>query len=98
DMFRPLVVVDSNEPDQIARAKKRDELSEEQARARLGAQLSSKEKVPFADHVIHNDGDLADLYRRADDVLDAICEERGVDPSRHHDVGLPADVGELARS
>jgi dephospho-CoA kinase len=83
DLFRPLVVVASDERSQIARAKARDNLTENEARARLKAQLPLEEKLAVADHVIRNDGDLVTLVTRADDVLDAICKKAGVDPGRY---------------
>jgi len=83
DTFRPLVVVVSNETDQIARATLRDKLSREEARARLAAQLPPKEKLAVANHVIHNDGDLRALYQKADEVLDAICTDLVIDPARY---------------
>ncbi len=84
DAFRPLVVVAAEEPAQIARAMVRDKLSEDEARARLRAQLPMKDKVAVADYVIRNDGDLVSLERAADDVLDAICRKAGVDPALYH--------------
>jgi dephospho-CoA kinase len=82
DLFRPLVVVASNEKDQIARARRRDALSEADARARIGAQLPLRDKLAVADYVIENDRDLATLLARADDVLDAICERAGIERDR----------------
>ncbi len=83
DLFRPLVVVASNERDQIARAMARDNLSEDEARARLAAQLPLKDKLDAADYVIQNQRDLAALIARADEVLDAICQKAGVSPDRY---------------
>jgi dephospho-CoA kinase len=83
DLCRPLVVVASDEPTQIARAMARDDLTEEEVRARLAAQLPLAAKIAAADYVIDNSSDLAALVRRADEVLDAICEKAGVDPVRY---------------
>jgi dephospho-CoA kinase len=82
DLFRPLVVVAADERHQVARARARDKLSEDEARARLKAQLPLKDKLAAADYVIRNDGDLVSLVTAADDVLDAICKKAGVDPAR----------------
>jgi dephospho-CoA kinase len=41
------------------------------------------EKVKLADFVIDNSGSIEATRARADEVLDAICKERGVDPSRY---------------
>ncbi|HEX9295060.1 MAG TPA: dephospho-CoA kinase, partial [Polyangiaceae bacterium] len=81
DAFRPLVVVAAEERTQIARAIARDKLSENEARARLRAQLPMKDKIAAADYVIRNDGELASLEKSADDVLDAICRNAGIDPA-----------------
>ena len=83
DLFRPLVVVASEEGHQIARARTRDQLSEDDARARLRAQLPLKDKLAAADYVIRNDGDFVALVTAADDVLDAICTKAGVDFARY---------------
>lgn len=83
ELCRPLVVVAADERTQIARAMTRDKLSEAEVRARLSAQLPLSAKVAAADHVIDNDGDLASLVRKADDVLDAICQKAGIDPARY---------------
>ena len=83
ELCRPLVVVAADETTQIARAMARDKLREDEVRARLKAQLPLSAKVAAADHVIDNNGDLASLMRKADDVLDAICQKAGVDPARY---------------
>jgi dephospho-CoA kinase len=72
DAFRPLVVVAAPEALQLTRAQARDGSTEREARARLAAQLPLADKLRVADYVIENDGDLASVERRADDVLDAI--------------------------
>ena len=87
DLFRPLVVVASDESRQIARARARDGLSEDEARARLRAQLPLKDKLLAADYVIRNDGDMKALMAAADDVLDAICKKAGVEPERYPRMG-----------
>lgn len=81
DAFRPLVVVSAPEPTQVTRACARDRAAEEDVRARIRAQMPLAEKVKAADFVIENEGSLADLYRRTDEVLAAICERLGVDGS-----------------
>jgi len=72
DAFRPLVVVAVPPDVQLARAMARDASTEEQARARIAAQLPLATKIVAADHVIDNAGDTATTERRADEVLDAI--------------------------
>jgi dephospho-CoA kinase len=72
DAFRPLVVVSAPEAVQVARAVARDGCTEEQARARIRAQLPLQAKVAAADYVIDNAGDRGSTERRADEVLAAI--------------------------
>lgn len=88
EMLRPLVVVSVSEEVQVARTVKRDGSSEAQARARIAAQMPLAEKVKLADYVIDNSGTLDELRARADEVLDAVCDELGVDKARF-DVGSP---------
>jgi len=83
DAFRPLVVVAAPLDVQIARASARDALEEKLVRERITAQLPLEEKIRVADIVIHNDGTLADLRRRADEVLAEVCRRVGVDSSRY---------------
>ena len=83
DAFRPLVVVAAPLEVQVARASARDSLDEKLVRARITAQLPLEQKIGVADIVIHNDGTLADLRRRADEVLAEVCRRVGVDSSRY---------------
>jgi dephospho-CoA kinase len=80
DAFRPLVVVAAPEDLQVARACARDSAAVADVRARIRAQMPLADKVKVADFVIENTGSLADLERRTDDVLAAICERLDVDP------------------
>lgn len=79
DAFRPLVVVAAPEEVQIARARARDAATEADVRARIRAQMPLAEKVKVADFVIENAGSLAELERRADEVLEAIAKRLDVD-------------------
>jgi dephospho-CoA kinase len=58
EMFDRIVLVYLPEPEQLRRLMLRDELSEEQARRMLAAQLPIDEKRQFADHLIDNSGSL----------------------------------------
>lgn len=78
DAFRPLVVVAAPEAVQIARARRRDDATEDEARARIRAQMPLAEKVKVADYVIENTGTLADLAARTDEVLAAIRAGAGI--------------------
>ena len=81
--LRPLVVVWTDEPTQIERAKRRDGLTETAVRARLRAQKPLAEKRSLADYVIENTGSLAHLRAETDRVLDAICKSLGIAPERY---------------
>lgn len=83
DAFRPLVVVAAAEAVQVARASVRDAADPEAVRARIRAQMPLATKVAAADFVIHNDGSLAELEERTDEVLAAICRRIGVDVERY---------------
>lgn len=83
DAFRPLIVVSAPEEIQIARTMARDGATEDEARARIRAQMPLADKVKVADYVIENTGTLDDLHRRTDEVLTAICDKLGVDHDRY---------------
>lgn len=67
-MFQALVVVAAERGVQLERIRARDGLSEEDAEARLAAQLPLRAKIDVADHVIWNDGDLHALRTKVRDV------------------------------
>jgi dephospho-CoA kinase len=83
EALRPLVVVASSEENQLARARLRDGLPEDELRGRIAAQLPLAEKVRVADHVIDNDGSIAAAEAEADRVLEAICSSVGVAAERY---------------
>ncbi len=83
DVLRPLVVVSVDSATQLARAMARDAATEAEISARIAAQLPLAEKARRADFVIDNSGPLAETLAQADSVLDAICRQRGIDPSRY---------------
>src|SRR5262249_36159560 len=77
DAFRPLVVVSAPEELQVRRAVARDAAAPDDVRARMASQTPLAAKVDAADYVIDNQGTLADLVSRTDDVLDALCAALG---------------------
>jgi dephospho-CoA kinase len=83
EVLRPLIVVSTDSATQLARAMSRDGATKAEIGARIAAQLPLAEKARLADFVIENSGDLAKTLAQADDVLDAICRQRGVDPARY---------------
>ncbi len=81
--YTPVVVV-SAPPDLLrSRLATRDGLSAAQMDARIAAQMPLDEKVRRADYVIENDGSLAELHERSDDVFDALCAFVGVPAARY---------------
>lgn len=83
DAFRPLVVVAASEPRQRERLMTRDGLSDDEARARIAAQMSLADKLKVADVVITNDGTLAELLAATDQALDDVIARTRVDPARY---------------
>jgi dephospho-CoA kinase len=64
-----LIVVTASEAVQLARLRLRDGLSEEEARARIAAQLPAAEKVRHATVVIENLGSEAELEAQVDRLV-----------------------------
>jgi dephospho-CoA kinase len=67
-MFDGLIVVAASPEVQRARVEARDRLAPEEVRARIEAQLPLDEKIAVADHVIWNDGGLAETRARTEEV------------------------------
>lgn len=76
-MMQALVVVAASEDVQVRRVMERDGMSEEDARARIAAQLPLAEKIAVADHVIWNDGDREALRAATLEVHRALLEKFG---------------------
>jgi dephospho-CoA kinase len=68
DLFDLILLVYSPPEVQILRVMKRNNLSREEAIARLKSQMPIGEKLNFADLVIRNDGTMRDLEKRVDEV------------------------------
>jgi len=64
DLIARVLVVDCSEERQVARATQRSQLSAEEVRAIMAAQLPRAERVKRADDVLANDGSLEDLRRQ----------------------------------
>jgi dephospho-CoA kinase len=79
----PVVVVFVSPEQQVARTVARDASTEDEARARVRAQMPLAEKANRADYVIDNSGTVEETLRRADEVLDEICRSFGIDPARY---------------
>jgi dephospho-CoA kinase len=83
DAFRPLVVVVVDPATQIARLVARNGLTQEQARARVAAQMPLREKASLADHVIDTGVSLDEVRARTDAVLESLCDAMGIERSRY---------------
>ncbi len=68
-VLRPVVLVAVSESTQVERVLSRGGLTEDEARARIAAQLPLAAKKERADHVLHNDGTLAELAAQVDALL-----------------------------
>jgi dephospho-CoA kinase len=70
------VVVCATEDNQIKRLGKRG-LSEEDAKKRITSQLSTEEKLKFADFVIYNDGSMEETRKQVKKIYNQIASEEG---------------------
>ena len=75
--LRPVVLVAASEPNQLKRIMARDGLSEGEAHARIRAQLPLSEKRKRADHVLENDGSVAELAAQVDALLPKLRASAG---------------------
>jgi len=67
-MFHKLLVVYVPEDKQIERLVARDDISKEEGRAILDAQLPIDDKVGYADFIIYNGGSLKETKKQVDDL------------------------------
>ncbi|MEX2459158.1 MAG: dephospho-CoA kinase [Actinomycetota bacterium] len=78
DGLDALVVVTAPREEQVARLIRDRGMAGDEAEARIAAQSPTEEKVARADHVIVNDGSLAELGGAVDEVWAAlVARERG---------------------
>ena len=71
--YDAIVVVAASERIQVDRLMRYRGMSEHAARQRIRAQAPLEVKLARATHVVWNDGSLADLIERADEVATALC-------------------------
>ncbi|MCW1081030.1 dephospho-CoA kinase [Streptococcus anginosus] len=69
DWFDEVWLVYVNPETQIKRLKARNGYSQEEAQQRLVSQMKLEDKVPYADFVIKNDGNLEELIEQIDKKL-----------------------------
>jgi dephospho-CoA kinase len=68
DAFETVILVYAPEEVAVRRLKGQRGLSEDQARARIAAQMSIEEKRRLATHVIENTASLAELRRKVENL------------------------------
>ena len=76
DTVTEIWVVSCDRTLQIARLQERNNLTAEQAKARIDNQMPLAQKIAAADIVLHNDRDLAYLYSQVDRAIKSISEKR----------------------
>lgn len=76
-----ILVVDLDEPTQLARVMSRDGVSDTEARAILGAQATRAERLAQADDILENSGSVEDL-RAAVDALHERYRDIAANPAR----------------
>ena len=76
DAFDALIVVAASPETPKRRFIERDAIDEEEAQARLDAQMPLEEKVAVADYVIDNDGSLDETRRQVDALFEIV--DRGL--------------------
>lgn len=74
-----LVVVDVPPEVQVARVRRRDGLSEDDAWARVRAQAERTERLAVATWVVDNTGSHEDTRARVDEVVAQMCQRAGVE-------------------
>ncbi|MBI4475849.1 MAG: dephospho-CoA kinase [Acidobacteria bacterium] len=77
--FDRVIVVACDGEEQVRRAMKRDQISENEARERLAAQLPIVDKVRRADYVIWTSGTFEETDRQIDDVVRTLTAIGGQD-------------------
>ena len=77
-------VVTAPEAHVIQRIQSRNNLTEEQVRARMSSQMSTEERVKHADVIVENDGDLEDLQSRVKALWEDRLVTKGI-AERHND-------------
>lgn len=73
--FEGLIVVKATQAQQIERIQERDNLTPEEIRKRLAAQLPTEEKIKVADWVIDNSGDLSETQKQVEALYQNLTTE-----------------------
>jgi len=78
--FQYLILVTCKPAQQIERLRIRTELSEEEARLRMAAQIPLEEKIPLANWVIDNSGSMDNTQAQVDLLWQELTDRVWVDP------------------
>lgn len=74
DKYRPLIVVSCPPEIQIERLIKRNNLTTEQAQARINSQMPLDEKLKFADFVIDTSGTIENSVKQTENIISKLKE------------------------
>ena len=78
DLFDEVLIVDCDENNIIERLMKRDNISVELAKQKIASQLSTEEKIAYANknkvkyYLLENKGSILELYTNIDKYLDTL--------------------------
>lgn len=75
DLYDTVVVVDASADRQLDRLTRLRGMTEQDARARMAAQAGREERLAVADVVIDNNGSLAQLHHRVDEVWEQLTAQ-----------------------
>lgn len=73
-----VIVVTANEEQRVQRVRQRDNVAEEQVRARMRAQMDDSQKRQMADYVLDNSGDLQQLRQQVLRLVATLRQAQGV--------------------
>lgn len=72
-LFDVIVAVETPLEKRIKRLEKSRNMTKDEVLARINSQVDEEEYLKIADHVIHNDGTLDDLKKRAKALFGTLC-------------------------
>ncbi len=75
-LFDAIVVISASQKLRIERLVNRDKISKELAKQRIEKQISIRDKINWADYVIHNNSTLEELERRCRNVYQKILKDQ----------------------
>jgi dephospho-CoA kinase len=73
--FDKVVVIACRPENQLQRLMAREAITEEEAKARMALQMTSKEKEAYADYIVDNNGTSEELIRNVEQVLSHLFED-----------------------